>query len=164
MQTFLPHSDISIVANELDSKRLNKQILECFQILKVLSSGDPHAAWRNHPAVKMWRGYEGGLWDYTMSMVIEATLRGIKTDKNLDNLITLRDIHSDSWGRGLPDWFDDDDTMLRVTTTHQANLYKKAPEMYPQYIDAVNSPYNKPCCPDRKIPCSYYWVTHEQAA
>ena len=164
MQTFLPYKDISTIASELDSKRLNKQILECFQILKVLSNNDPHAAWRNHPAVKMWRGYEGGLWDYTMNMVVEATLRGIKTDKNLDNLITLRDLCSESWGRGMPEWFDDEEIMSRVTTTHQANLYKKAPEMYPQYIDAVTSADNRPCCPDRKIPCSYYWVTHEQVA
>ena len=49
MQTFLPYRDFRQSAEVLDSKRLNKQILEGYQILKVLNSDDPKAAWRNHP-------------------------------------------------------------------------------------------------------------------
>jgi len=64
MQTFLPYKNYTKSAKALDNKRLNKQILEGYQILKVLSNNDPKAAWRNHPAVKMWRGHENSLWDY----------------------------------------------------------------------------------------------------
>lgn len=157
MQTFLPYAEYDLVAESLDSKRLNKQILECYQILNVLSNPSPTAGWRNHPAVKMWRGREFALWDYTNFMIIEANDRGIKTDKNHSNLLQLRHNCGSSWGMGKPAWMSVKSIMQRVTTTHKANLYKKAPELYPQFREAVNDAYNKPCC-DR---CQYYWVTHE---
>lgn len=159
MQTFLPYAEYNLVAESLDSKRLNKQILECYQILNVLSNDDPHAGWRNHPAVKMWRGREFALWDYVQNMIVEADDRGIKTDKNSDNLWVLRKAKGNRWGMGKPLWMSNKTIMERVTTTHKANLYKKAPEMYPQFREAVNDTNNKPCC-DR---CQYYWVTHEVA-
>ena len=90
MQTFLPYQDFDKTASVLDSRRLNKQILECYQILKVLNNPDPKAGWRNHPAVKMWRGHENALFDYTLAMIREADRRGIKTDKNKENLMVLR--------------------------------------------------------------------------
>ena len=83
MQTFLPSSNFFEVANMLDSKRLNKQILEGYQILNVLSGQSPTGAWRNHPAVKMWAGHELSLLTYIKVMIGEAKRRGIKTDKNL---------------------------------------------------------------------------------
>ena len=70
MQTFLPYPDKRTSLDVLDNKRLNKQILECYQILNVLSGNS--VAWRNHPAVLMWAGSEQNLWVYTMSMVDEA--------------------------------------------------------------------------------------------
>lgn len=158
MQTFLPHKDFADVAHCLDSKRLNKQILESYQILKVLSNPSPTAGWRNHPAVKMWRGYEYKLFDYAMIMISEADARGIKTDKNLSNLCELRDQYRFDWGMRLPWWFYDKKIMKRVTTTHKANLYKKAPELYPQYRKFIEHKNNKPCCDT----CQYYWVTHEE--
>ena len=130
MQTFLPYKNFDKSAQALDNKRLNKQILECYQILKVLSSDDPHAGWRNHPAVKMWRGYELTLWDYTTAMVSEAFIRGIKIDKNMENLSALRDSEGMYWGYGEPDWYKNDAKMDRLTTTHKANLYKKDPQYY----------------------------------
>jgi hypothetical protein len=48
--------------------------------------------------------------------------------------------------------------MARVTTTHQANLYRKDPEQYFDFATAVESKNNLPCC-DR---CQYYWVTHKE--
>ena len=82
MQTFLPSSNFATAAHMLDSKRLNKQILEGYQILNVLSGQSPTGAWRNHPAVKMWRGHEMTLLKYVSAMIKEAKWRGIKTDKN----------------------------------------------------------------------------------
>ena len=159
MQTFLPYKDFDMSAQALDSKRLNKQVLECYQILKVLSNPDPRAGWRNHPAVKMWRDHEVTLWNYTMAMVYEATDRGIKTDKNLENLTALHKAEGMYWGFDEPAWFNDSVKMAKVNATHKANLYKKDPLYYWHFGDAVNSKNNKPCC-DR---CQYYWVTHEVA-
>ena len=162
MQTFLPYKDFSLSARALDSKRLNKQILEGYQILKVLSNKDPHAGWRNHPAVKMWRGFEHLLLDYVMTMVKEADKRGIKTDKNVSNIMDLINTYGIDWGFDIPEWYENDVTMKRLTTTHKANLYKKDPQYYFEFYTAVAKA--KPCCPDRKVPCQYYWVTHEEAA
>ena len=160
MQTFLPYKDFSLSARALDSKRLNKQILEGYQILKVLSSNDPKAAWRNHPAVKMWREHEHILFDYVMAMVKEADIRGIKTDKNVANIMLLAQVQGSNWGTDLPAWYNNDAKVKRLTTTHKANLYKKDPTYYFDFFPAVAKA--KPCCPDRKIPCQYYWVTHEE--
>ena len=160
MQTFLPFKSFYNTAQALDNKRLNKQILECYQILKVLSSNDPKAGWRNHPAVKMWRGFEMGLYQYAMVMIEEANNRGIKTENNLRNLQELNERAYQDWGYGMPFWMDDKKVMARVTTTHKANLYRKDPEYYFEFHTAVESKNNEPCC-DR---CNYYWVTHKEVA
>lgn len=156
MQTFLPFIEFSQSAKALDSKRLNKQILEGYQILNVLSNDDPHAGWRNHPAVKMWRGHEGALWDYVFACVREADERGIKTDKNVENLINLRRRAEYNWGGGMPEWMSQPEVLNRLVTTHRSNLYRKDPTYYFDFVSAVGSEWDKPCC-DR---CNYYWITH----
>lgn len=159
MQTFLPYKDFTKSAQALDNKRLNKQILEGYQILKVLGNPDPKAAWRNHPAVKMWRGSEYTLFFYVNEMVNEANIRGIKTDKNVENLTNLYNAQSYQWGTDKPDWYNDDIKMKRITTTHKFNLYRKDPIYYYDFHKVADSEYNKPCCDT----CQYYWVTHEVA-
>jgi hypothetical protein len=78
MQTFVPlTSSNADIARVLDNKRLNKQALEGWQILMTLLELDPAGehrepkGWRNHPAVKMWRGHELALYDYVVAMVTE---------------------------------------------------------------------------------------------
>jgi hypothetical protein len=156
VQTFLPSKDFKTTASMLDSKRLNKQILECYQILKVLSSNDPKAGWRNHPAVKMWRGHENALYSYTMDMVAEANSRGIKTDKNMENLSTLRSENIYKWGTGFPDWYQNSEEMKRITVTHMARLFVKDPIYYAPFSFFGTHKDNVPCCSH----CNYYWPTH----
>jgi hypothetical protein len=159
MQTFLPFKDFTKSAQALDNKRLNKQILEGYQILKVLGNPDPKAAWRNHPAVKMWRGSEHILYVYVEAMVTEANKRGIKTDKNVANLEALYDEHAGDWGLLFPAWYNDDIRMARITTTHKFNLYRKDPIYYYDFHFASRNRNNLPCC-DK---CQYYWPTHNVA-
>jgi hypothetical protein len=92
-------------------------------------------------------------------MVDEAKTRGIKTDKNEENLWNLHADQFNEWGLHSPDWWGNPEKMARIVTTHKANLYKKDPMYYHEFIDAVNDTDNKPCC-DK---CQYYWVTHEVA-
>jgi hypothetical protein len=101
MQTFLPSQDFMQSAKLLDSKRLNKQILEGYQILNVLSGRSKTGGWKNHPAVLMWRGFERGLWVYIQAMVTEAKLRGIRTENNEANLNALKDNCWEDWGEDL---------------------------------------------------------------
>lgn len=160
MQTFLPYKAFNKSAQALDNKRLNKQILEGYQILKVLNNPDPKAAWRNHPAVKMWRGSEYALWDYIAEMVEVANERGIKTDKNVENLNTLRDLTQQFWGKGYPSWYRNDITLRKVNATHKYNLYVKDPIYYHDFYKAALNKNNQPCCEK----CNYYWPTHKEAA
>ena len=57
MQTFLPYKDFSRSAKVLDRQRLGKQRVEGLQILQCLL-GIGSLRWKNHPAVKMWKGAE----------------------------------------------------------------------------------------------------------
>ena len=158
MQTFLPSSDYEHSAQILDNKRLNKQILEGYQILKVLSGASESGAWRNHPAVLMWKESENHLMNYIDHMVYEADWRGIKTDKNVSNLRALKRSFSHMWGNKEPVW-SKPEHINRVITTHKANLYRKDPIVYIRFATAKDSEFNKPCC-DK---CLYYWATHRES-
>lgn len=157
MQTFLPGSDYEYSAQVLDNKRLNKQILEGYQILKVLSGASPSGAWRNHPAVLMWKNAERSLINYIDHMVYEAEWRGIKTDKNVSNLKALQRSHGHLWGDNEPVWAKPQHVQ-RVTATHRANLYRKDPIIYSSFASAKDDAFNVPCC-DK---CLYYWATHKE--
>lgn len=61
MQVFIVGSPIE-TARVLDKRRLNKQIIECHQILDALNGAK---AWSNHPVVLQYRGYEDWLKLYT---------------------------------------------------------------------------------------------------
>ena len=78
MQTFLPFSDYRQSAMCLDNRRLGKQRVECLQILRVLTNGNPKAAWYHHPAVQMWKGYENSLVQYGQIICGEWLNRGFK--------------------------------------------------------------------------------------
>lgn len=151
MQTFLPSADYEYTAQTLDNRRLNKQILEGYQILNILSGNSPTGAWRNHPAVLMWKGAEHSLMEYIDHMVYEASWRGIKTDKNVSNLSILQSRFSDVWGKNKPVW-QKPEHLSRLITSHKANLYRKDSVYYQEF----NSYTAKPCC-DK---CLYYWPTH----
>jgi hypothetical protein len=64
MQTFLPYANVKKSVKCLDSKRLGKQRVEAFQILNILLNRTKTSGWRNHPAVKMWKGHENALKVY----------------------------------------------------------------------------------------------------
>ena len=161
MQTFLPHSTYVKCAQALDNKRLNKQILEGYQILNVNSGMSKTGGWKNHPAVLMWRNHEGSLLEYINNMIAEAKIRGINTDGNEKNIESLIKKVGNSWNYNPPSWMYDNVKLMRVITTHRFNLFRKDPLYYARYQDSMYSPFNTPCCPDRKTPCQYYWVTHE---
>lgn len=149
MQTFVPYADFDKSAKVLDSKRLNKQLLEGRQIYKILASNQTKGAWVNHPAVKMWRNHDNALFEYLFNILKECNLRGIKTDKNW-NAIT--EMHEHNWFRGgklvMPAWWGDE----RVHESHRNNLYVKDSVVYSDFSSA-----SRVTCCDR---CNYFWPTH----
>ena len=69
MQTFLPVPGFLETAKILDNKRLNKQIVEAYQIF----SG--RVPTKNHPACLMWEGYEYDLRKYIATLSSEYYMR-----------------------------------------------------------------------------------------
>lgn len=149
MQTFVPYADLDKSAYVLDNKRLNKQLLEGRQIYNILSKNQRSGAWVNHPAVKMWRNYDTGLFSYLEAIKNECVHRGISTEKNWNAIL---DMHDKNWHRGdnsvMPAWWGDE----RVHESHRNNLYVKDPEFY---VDFMYD--NRVTCCDK---CNYFWPTH----
>jgi len=117
MQTFLPYHNIKQSIHVLDRQRLGKQRVEALQILHNLlgiSSG-----WRNHPAVKMWKGYEACLVDYTL----ECCRRWHEDFRYVDNVaaqVRLLEPLTVLTKHELPDYFTDE-----FHLSHQSNLIRK---------------------------------------
>jgi hypothetical protein len=76
MQTFLPLSNFLDSAKVLDMRRLGKQRVEVIQILNALTGVSK--GWVNHPATRMWKGYEQALVRYGLTICGEWISRGYK--------------------------------------------------------------------------------------
>lgn len=107
----------------MDKLRLNKQILECRQILDALNGAK---AWSNHPCVLQYRGYEGWLQDYIKCL--EFYVRG-NVQMSSAWSILANDIR--------PDWHSQEyyDQMKR-------RLYTKDKEHYKQWTHLGESQEN----------------------
>ena len=120
MQTFLPLPSMGQSIRCLDSKRLGKQHVEAMQILKALN-GDYNktGAWVNHPATKMWRGYEAALTFYK-DLCIEEWIR-----RGFNNTMDYRKEHTAK----MPPWFGD----TKFHASHRSNLMRKDADFYSQF-------------------------------
>jgi len=154
MQVFLPESDFDDAAQQLDTKRLVKQLLEGRQIMTILVGESKSNAWRNHPAVRMFSGHPIALYNYLAAIRKEMERREYKWEKNWHEIERMANGVEDT---GLPKWMVDKDTFYHVLTTHRGRLYEKAPELYPQYRAEYEIYQNYVCCPGK---CTYYWPTH----
>lgn len=91
MQTFLAYPDYKLSASVLDMKRLGKQRVEAWQIVQALTV--PEYGWKNHPAVKMWRGHVPALIEYGIAICEEWRSRGYK-DTMLPRFLGIRDLNN----------------------------------------------------------------------
>ena len=124
VNTFLPFPQFTKSAQALDYKRLGKQRVEAWQILQALLGKT--TGWVNHPATKMWRGYEGSLALYGLTMCSVWKERGYQdslTPFFRERLNREKDSAGTIW---LPDWASNHDVHL----SHQSNLIRKDPEYY----------------------------------
>jgi hypothetical protein len=124
VQTFLPVADFAETARILDDSRLGKQRVEMYQIIRTLDGVTK--GWRNHPAVRMWRGYEPMLIVYGLAMCDEWDRRGYAD--------TVRDklqVHAREIGAPVlaPSWLGNED----LHASHRSNLLRKDPDFYGRY-------------------------------
>jgi hypothetical protein len=157
MQVFLPEPDFDDAAQQLDTKRLVKQLLEGRQIMTILVGESKSNAWRNHPAVKMFNGYPYALYTYLAAIRNEMQRRDYKWEKNWNEIERMSQGIEDT---GLPEWMLDDPTFYHVLATHRGRLYEKAPDLYPQYRTEYETYQEYVCCPGK---CTYYWPTHKES-
>lgn len=141
MQTFLPYPSFEQSAKVLDNKRLGKQRVETWQILNALLTGptskvqivkdndviyvDRKTPWFNHPATRMWNGYESLLAYYGLVMCREWINRGFN-----DNLKDRFIFHMSSFDiKKKPTWLGDES----FHASHRSNLLRKDPKHYSQF-------------------------------
>jgi hypothetical protein len=123
MQTFMPFPNFTYSCQILDTKRHGKQRAEAKQILMCLQ-GTGSTGWRNHPAVKMWVGYEQALSNYLRECILTWYRKGF------NNSMMLPDNYPDAQ---MPPWFGD----MKFHVSHQSNLVSKFPEYYKNMFPRV---------------------------
>jgi hypothetical protein len=131
MQTFLPYDNYEKTAQCLDYRRLGKQRVEAWQILQTLL-GKSHG-WKNHPAVKMWRGYEKALILYGMQMCMEWKKRGYVD--NMEKRFRKEWFKLESKKTKVPLWFGDRAFHL----SHKSNLLRKDRRYYGPIFGKIRS-------------------------
>lgn len=109
MQTFLPYPDFRASAACLDMRRLGKQRVEAYQILRTLRG--ERRGWANHPAVLMWKGHEAALGAYMNACIDEWVSRGYKN--------TMQKARVSRWKP--PAWLGDE----AFHAAHRSNLLRK---------------------------------------
>ena len=134
MQTFLVSETYHQTAKSLDNKRLGKQRVEAYQILRALlghSNG-----WVNHPATKMWQGHEWSLANYGYVICEEWRNKGFK-DSLLDTFHkALETLNTQSSTK--PWWASNELFQL----SHKSNLVRKDSLFYSLLFDVPNNiPY-----------------------
>lgn len=136
MQTFITDFDMIQNAKNLDNKRLGKQRRESIYIAEVLLKNNKKG-YKNHPIIKLWKGYEGYLlFVYTFAIMEIWKKKGFnntKTQQDYNSLVKLIPnkfkyllslifpfifIRSLIWGK--PRWLTKD-----FIEAHRSNLIRK---------------------------------------
>ncbi len=133
MNTFLPYPDFAESARVIDRQRLGKQRVEVLQLLRVLTGQTK--GWANHPATRMWRGYEHALASYGHRVCEEWIRRGYR-DTCLAKIGALA---MPLRYTGEPFWLGDE----AFHASHRSNLLRKDPEHYGRlgWVEPSDLPY-----------------------
>jgi hypothetical protein len=105
--------------------------------------------WANHPATRMWQGYERALYSYQCAVVREWLKRGYR-DTCLDKTrLVLLEHRPDIFDvRPIkPAWFGDP----AFHKAHKSNLVRKNPEYYRQFF------------PNVRDDLEYIWPTQKES-
>lgn len=86
MNVFVPFTEFDRCAAFLDNSRLNKQLAEGAQIMRVIDVW-PNAAWSHHPAVMSWVGHLDALFVYLHHIELERLERGFNTHREWLNIL-----------------------------------------------------------------------------
>jgi Pyrimidine dimer DNA glycosylase len=132
VQTFLPYEDFVASAAVLDDRRLGKQRVETYQILRALTWTS--YGWKNHPAVKMWRGFVPALVRYGLDVCDAWEARG-RADATRAALLGFTGGRVPDTGQlrrtgQLPPWLGEE----AVHVSHRSALLRKDPAYYRRFF------------------------------
>ena len=117
MNTFLPYANFRLSLKCLDNKRLGKQRVEAFQILKAIYLD--RYGWQQHPCKRMWMQYPDALTEYMNTAIDVWMERGFKNSMRKCHVMG---VVYPSW-LGLPKFHD----------SHKSNLLRKDSVHYGKY-------------------------------
>ena len=124
MQVFVPFKEPLKTAQCLDNKRLNKQIIECNQLIKTIRGFSK--AWMNHPVTRMYQHKD--LFRYMNYYVccLHNFKNGFMKDAKIYNDMAMNVLNEmkESGNEILTDEFCDQ---------HKRRLYAKNPDHYKQF-------------------------------
>lgn len=141
----MPYPDFKESAKVLDMKRLGKMRVEGMQILQTLCNLNKSKGWKNHPAVKMWEGYEVALGQYVFAICDEWIGRGYK-DTCKEKVGNIIKEHFGNAECVLPPWIGN----KSFHKSHKSNLVRKKQEHYGKLW------------PDVPPDLEYVWPSKEQ--
>ena len=158
MQTFLPYESFIRSAQCLDMRRLGKQRVEAYQLLLLMGKPE-QKGWRNHPAFKMWEGFDLALAQYGMDMCQEWVRRGYKDTlhpKFLEYYIEYG-VNSYRGNKNYPLWLGD----YRFHSSHRSSLLYKDYDWYSEFGWT-----EKPAVPikvtKQGVTLPYYWPVKQE--
>ncbi|MFW9899766.1 MAG: MSMEG_6728 family protein [Candidatus Thorarchaeota archaeon] len=127
----MPYPSFKKSVKCLDYRRLGKQRVEAKQILDILLNRTNKRGWHNHPAVKMWVGYEEALKLYYDWCIAEWINRGYKNNMPTEKVNRKHLVY--------PWWFGN----YKFHKAHKSNLLRKNFEYYKQFgwELIINLPY-----------------------
>ena len=143
MQTWMLWRSFGKTAEDLDRNRLKLQLRQTWIIFDILTGGQDDHPKRNHPAVKMWEGYEYALGIYGMMLGMEWSLkRGYAEAEEFWSLYKgIKEIRKEEpdFVFEPPPWMFDSD----VLASHRSNLARRDPVTYGDRWDPcpINWPY-----------------------
>ncbi len=115
----MPYPSFVMSIDCLDVKRIGKQRVEAKQIYDILTGKSNIKAWRNHPAVQMWAGYEDALSLYYNICLEFWAKKGYKN-------IKLQPIKINTDNIKMPPWMGNN----RFHNSHKSNLLRKNPNHF----------------------------------
>lgn len=133
MQVFVPYKEPFLTAACLDPKRLNKQILDFYQILDALDGFSD--AWKNHPVVKMYKPHRTWLIYYASCLALYRNSK--KTGEDASRFLSQAKSYSFKANLIRPAFLTDE-----FCGQHKRRLYTKNPSYYVNFSEFGKSDEN----------------------
>lgn len=130
MNVFVPYANPLETAKCLDRLRLNKQVIECSQILNAIDGTGK--GWFNHPVTKMYKPYRDWLVLYA------CCLQAYQIEsKNANTTFYTSNLYSKRADNMRPPFLTSD-----FCDQHKRRLFTKNPEHYKQFEEYGTSDEN----------------------